>query len=222
MNIKKIMFVTRELFGKKVQIQIPNDVFPSQEQIDYIDKNTGENCQHGWFKSVSDGEARVNEDDSDGNIHLHYRCWLPPSIKKDEVKGIVIFTHGISSQSGHSSRIDGRPLDIALVVDTFTSKGIAVYARVSTVLLVVERLRTVDNFALEDLPYLFFLSRASAGFDFDFDFDLNSLIIPTQISLLRIILYNYVRTNVRRINTATVFRKANDFMYLPGRIPVTI
>jgi len=139
--MKKIMFVSREIFGKKnVQIQIPNDVFPSQEQIDHIDKGTGENCQHGWFKSVSDGKAaRVvnnednnnndsDNDDDDVNAHLHYRCWLPPSTQKDEVKGIVIFHHGIQSQSGHSSRIDGRPLDAALLVDTFTSKGIAVYS----------------------------------------------------------------------------------------------
>ena len=130
------MFVTRELFGKKVQVQIPNEDFPSQQQIDYIDERTGENCQHRWYKSVSDSKARrAKDEDDDGTVNLHYRYWLPPPSANggdEELKGIVVFTHGISSQSGHSSRIDGRPLDTALVVDTFTSKGIAVYARVST------------------------------------------------------------------------------------------
>ena len=131
--------VNRELFGKDVNVEIPDDVFPSQEEIDYIDKNTGNNCQHGWYKSCTSKDNN-NEEEEDGNgnesnarndIQLHYRYWLPPDTDKEDIKGIVIYTHGIHSQSGHASRLQNRPLDVALLVDTFTNKGMAVYAGVS-------------------------------------------------------------------------------------------
>jgi len=109
------MFKSRELFGKTVEIQIPDDVFPSNEVIQEMDDVTGENCQHGWFEGSADGES----------TNLHYRYWLP----KGAPKGIVVYTHGIMSQNGHALRLDGRPLDTALTVDTFREKGFAVYAK---------------------------------------------------------------------------------------------
>jgi len=118
--------VVRELFGKKgVNIEISDDDFPTKEEIEYIDNTTGKDCQHGWYKSSSSNK-NGNDD-----MYLHYRYWLPPptSDGDGEVKGVVVFTHGISSHTGHASRINDRPLNVALVVDTFTSKGMAVYAR---------------------------------------------------------------------------------------------
>mmetsp|Transcript_25407 Transcript_25407/g.53553 ORF Transcript_25407/g.53553 Transcript_25407/m.53553 type:complete len:387 (+) Transcript_25407:312-1472(+) len=124
-NKNTMAFEARELFGKTVRIEIPGDNFPTQEQIDGIDEITGKDCRHGWYESVSKGNQNTDEaQNANANANLHYRYWLP-----DDPKGIVIFTHGISSQSGHASRIDGRPLDMALMVDTFTKKGFAVYAR---------------------------------------------------------------------------------------------
>jgi len=111
------MYETRELFGKTVEVQIPTDVFPTNEQIEAMDAVTGTNCKHGWYEG-SEGKTTVN---------LHYRYWLPEG--NQPPKGIVVFTMGIMSQTAHALRIDGRPLDVALVVDTFTAKGMAVYAK---------------------------------------------------------------------------------------------
>ncbi|KAG7349798.1 serine aminopeptidase, S33 [Nitzschia inconspicua] len=109
--------VVQEVFGKIVNIDIPADVFPTKKEIEEIEA-VAPNCQHGWYQSV-------NKHDNGEPVDLHYRYWLPEGNKP---KGILIFTHGIHSHSGHGSRIDGRPLDIALLVDTFTSLGLAVYA----------------------------------------------------------------------------------------------
>jgi len=114
------MFETRELFGKTVQVQIPADVFPTDETIQEIDNVTGDNCQHGWYESTSDQGTYGGS----GPANLHYRYWLPSG----DVKGILVFSHGIQLHSGHAVRIDGRLLDMALLVDTFTAKGIGVYA----------------------------------------------------------------------------------------------
>ena len=123
------MFESRELFGKTVKVQIPADVFPTNEQIEAMDAVTGDNCQHGWYESTSKTFLKDDDDDNDGPANLHYRYWLPPGNKPP--KGVVIFYMGINCQTGHASRINGRPTDIALVVDTFAAKGMAVYARVS-------------------------------------------------------------------------------------------
>jgi len=113
------MYEARELFGKTVTVQIPSDVFPTAEQIETMDAVTGAGCTHGWYESVSQ--------EGDKNVNLHYRRWLPSG--DQPLKGIVVFSMGILSETGHAARIDGRPLDMALVVDTFIAKGIAVYAR---------------------------------------------------------------------------------------------
>mmetsp|Transcript_25356 Transcript_25356/g.44551 ORF Transcript_25356/g.44551 Transcript_25356/m.44551 type:complete len:359 (+) Transcript_25356:73-1149(+) len=110
--------VVKELYGKIVNIDIPEDVFPTNEEIDGID-NLIPGCQHGFYKSVS------TKDNCDEPVDLHYRYWLPSDIPR----GIVIYNHGIHSHSAHASRIDGRALDLALFVDTFLNMGLAVYAR---------------------------------------------------------------------------------------------
>mmetsp|Transcript_18616 Transcript_18616/g.42518 ORF Transcript_18616/g.42518 Transcript_18616/m.42518 type:complete len:384 (+) Transcript_18616:388-1539(+) len=132
----------RELFGKNVLVEIPTEVFPSQPQIDEIDAATGANCRHGWYESSSPteevpagkGDERGKDDESgktetSGGVCLHYRSWFPEDTPEDELKGVLVFTHGIHSQSGHASLINDRPLDVALVVKTFVDKGMAVYAR---------------------------------------------------------------------------------------------
>jgi hypothetical protein len=93
--------VVKELYGKMVDIDIPADVFPTKEEIDAID-DVVKGCQHGWYKSVSKTEK------GDDTVDLHFRYWLPDG----KPKGILIYTHGIHSHSGHGSRIDGRPLDV--------------------------------------------------------------------------------------------------------------
>ena len=110
-------FEKRELFGKTVEIQIPSEVFPTDEQIKAMDEITGPNCQHGWYEGYEAGET----------VNLHYRYWLPPKAPK----GILIFTHGIMVETSHGLNAEGRKLDMSLVVDTFLAKGFTVYAKVS-------------------------------------------------------------------------------------------
>lgn len=114
------MFETRELWGKTVTVQIPADVFPTEEKIQELDDVAGPNCQHGWYESKFDQGTYGGS----GPASLHYRYWLPSG----DPKGILIFYHGIHNHAGHAARIDGRPVDMALIVDTFTAKGMAVYA----------------------------------------------------------------------------------------------
>jgi hypothetical protein len=91
----------QDIYGKVVDIDIPESVFPTPKEIEEFEA-VAPGCQHGWYQSVS-------KNDKGEPIDLHYRYWMPKSGKP---KGIVIYTHGIHSHSGHGSRIDGRPLDV--------------------------------------------------------------------------------------------------------------
>ena len=93
--------VVKEIYGKMVDLDIPADVFPTSEEIKAIDELLP-GCQHGWYKSVT--LNKINKEP----IDLHYRYWLPSG----PPRGILIYTHGIHSHSGHGSRINGRPLDV--------------------------------------------------------------------------------------------------------------
>lgn len=90
----------KDIHGKMVDIDIPSNVFPTMEDIAAIDAVVP-NSNHGWYPSVSKHQNGVPYD-------LHYRYWEP----KGEPKGVLIYTHGVHSHSGHGSRIDGRPLDV--------------------------------------------------------------------------------------------------------------
>jgi hypothetical protein len=83
-----------------VDIDIPANVFPTSQEMEKIESNLP-NCHHGWYQSVSKNSGGTP-------IDLHYRYWLPSG----KPEGILIYTHGIHSHSGHASRIDGRPLDV--------------------------------------------------------------------------------------------------------------
>eukprot|EP00529_Nitzschia_sp_RCC80_P026115 CAMPEP_0113455574 /NCGR_PEP_ID=MMETSP0014_2-20120614/8445_1 /TAXON_ID=2857 /ORGANISM="Nitzschia sp." /LENGTH=345 /DNA_ID=CAMNT_0000347007 /DNA_START=287 /DNA_END=1324 /DNA_ORIENTATION=- /assembly_acc=CAM_ASM_000159 len=108
----------KEVFGKIVNIDIPEDVFPTSEDIERVEKEVP-NCHHGWYKSVTD------------QVDLHYRQWdaVATSGKSSTPKGILIFTHGIHSHCGHGGHIGGMARDASLLVETFTTMGLKVYAR---------------------------------------------------------------------------------------------
>eukprot|EP00934_Nitzschia_sp_Nitz4_P005467 Nitzschia sp. Nitz4//scaffold183_size43938//3886//6747//NITZ4_007264-RA/size43938-processed-gene-0.12-mRNA-1//-1//CDS//3329539596//5457//frame0 len=100
-----------DIFGAEgVNIEISSDVFPTQEEIEAMEaKMPG--GEHGWFES------------SFQSCRLHYRCWLP----KGEVKGAMIYNHGVHSQSGKGSILGDRRLGTNLLIDNFNSRGIAFY-----------------------------------------------------------------------------------------------
>jgi hypothetical protein len=95
--------VIKEVYGKFVDIDIPADVFPTQQEIEAVDALLP-NCQHGWYKSVTD--------DAD----LHYRYWAPTTTNPEKPRGVIIYTHGIHSHSGHGWRHEGRALDVVSCV----------------------------------------------------------------------------------------------------------
>lgn len=103
------------IFGVDRAIDVPEDVFPSDQGIiDEIEKKSSDRtCIHGWFDSCYRG------------VKLHYRKWLPSMTPK----AIVIFAHGIQSHSGNGHVLpDGRRLNGALRVDAFVRSGYAVYS----------------------------------------------------------------------------------------------
>ena len=105
------------LWGKKVFVDIPPEVFPTDEELkEREDLFPG--CQHGWFTSPSSG------------AQLHYRIWLPPSQKKKQsAKGVLVFHHGIQGQSGRGFVLkDGRKVAIANLADRIVAAGYAFYA----------------------------------------------------------------------------------------------
>jgi len=110
------------VFGVERKIDIPADQFPSIEQLDIMEAPLTDNgCQHGWFDSVHN------------KLQLHYRKFLP---KNNNPRGIVIFMHGLQSQSGvayvlHQSEDDPRSprrVDMALLSHDYVQQGFAVYA----------------------------------------------------------------------------------------------
>lgn len=98
----------QDIYGKVVDIDIPADVFPTPPELDELEA-VAPNCIHGWYPSVTLSKTATNTP-----IDLHYRKWLPQGVGNP--KGILIYTHGIHSHSGHGSRIDGRPLDVVSLV----------------------------------------------------------------------------------------------------------
>ncbi|CAJ1944333.1 unnamed protein product [Cylindrotheca closterium] len=102
----------RTVFGSKVTIEIDDDCFPTDKEIETMDVNLP-GCQHDYFESKSHGGAK-----------LHYRYWLPP---KGNVKGVAVFFHGINSHSGRGFVVDGRKLSFSLMTEQFLNQGIALY-----------------------------------------------------------------------------------------------
>ena len=101
-----------ELWGEKVDIQIPEDVFPDQKWREEKD-DLFAHPKHGWFESTFESKK------------LHYRCNLP----KGKPRAVLIWHHGILGQSGFGMKLtEGRFTDFALKVRMMNEAGIAVYA----------------------------------------------------------------------------------------------
>ncbi len=96
--------------GKGINIEIPKDVFPTKEELDLMEELVP-GGEHGWFES------------SYKKSRLHYQSWVP----KGEVKGVVVFCHGVCSNCCKGTVVDGQKLSTSLLVDSFHHKGIAFY-----------------------------------------------------------------------------------------------
>mmetsp|Transcript_15730 Transcript_15730/g.32308 ORF Transcript_15730/g.32308 Transcript_15730/m.32308 type:complete len:353 (+) Transcript_15730:121-1179(+) len=97
-----------------LDIEIPEDLFPDEAYRDKKDTLLG-NPEHGFFESCHEGKK------------LHYRKNLPP--KGEPVRAIVVWQHGIHSQSGFGMQCaSGRYLDMPMRVRMMNAKGYAVYA----------------------------------------------------------------------------------------------
>eukprot|EP00980_Cylindrotheca_fusiformis_P013647 scaffold3513_cov102-Cylindrotheca_fusiformis.AAC.8 len=105
----------RKLFGSSEEVTVELEKFPTEMQIEELEKAMP-GCQHGYFKSTAHGGAK-----------LHYRYWLP---KEDgpELKGVVVFFHGISAHGGRGLIMDGRKLSSTLLAEMFLEQGIAIYS----------------------------------------------------------------------------------------------
>ena len=98
-----------------INIEIPNDIFPNQawlnEQEELFNRP-----QHGWFESTYK------------NKKLHYRKNIPNN-KNGEVKGILVYHHGICGHSGFGMKLkNGQYTDQALRIRQMNNVGIAVYS----------------------------------------------------------------------------------------------
>jgi pimeloyl-ACP methyl ester carboxylesterase len=102
--------VSRNLFGTDVNIQI-GEGFPSDEEIKQQDNLLSE-CEHGWIDSTYE------------DAKLHYRYWLP----KGDIKGVVVYFHGINTQSGKALVLNGRRLCTSLLSDTLVGNGLALFS----------------------------------------------------------------------------------------------
>mmetsp|Transcript_25078 Transcript_25078/g.57960 ORF Transcript_25078/g.57960 Transcript_25078/m.57960 type:complete len:356 (-) Transcript_25078:327-1394(-) len=108
-----------ELWGTSVDLQIPQDVFSSEEKMKKFDE-IFDNPEHGFFESTYKKKK------------LHFRKNLPKDEKtKTPIKprAIVIFAHGIQGQSGYGmKKADGGYTSLALHSRAFNAVGIALYS----------------------------------------------------------------------------------------------
>ena len=103
------------LWGKEVLVDIPPEVFPSQEErkarFDLFP-----NCEHGWFTSPCNG------------AQLHYLICRPPS-NQTPPKGIVVFAHGVQGQSARGFVLqNGRKVAISYLAEQLIQAGYALFA----------------------------------------------------------------------------------------------
>jgi len=101
-----------DIFGAKgINIEIPQDVFPTKQELELMDELVP-GGEHGWFES------------SYKHSRLHYQSWIPPG----EVKGVVVFCHGVHSNCSKGAIINGKKFSTSLQVDSFHRLGCAFYA----------------------------------------------------------------------------------------------
>jgi alpha-beta hydrolase superfamily lysophospholipase len=118
----------KTVFGKEVDIDIPNDLFPTTQQIEEHEACLV-GCEHGWMESCHRDAKQPNS-----RFQLHYRQFLPPS---GSPKAIVVFLHGIQTHSGKAYQFEPSGettktkvnLSVALQADTYVHQhGYAFYA----------------------------------------------------------------------------------------------
>ena len=103
--------VEYSLWGKNVDIEIPKDKFPTQQEIEDLDSKMPD-CEHGWFESVAKAQ-------------LHYRIMLPSA---QPPKGIVVFCHGIAANGGKAFILkDGSRLNVSYLQERLLERGYALY-----------------------------------------------------------------------------------------------
>mmetsp|Transcript_3809 Transcript_3809/g.6502 ORF Transcript_3809/g.6502 Transcript_3809/m.6502 type:complete len:385 (-) Transcript_3809:133-1287(-) len=106
---------TYELWGKKVQLAIPKDCFPTDEELKTLHAPLQPHCQHKWFKSQFQGGAL-----------LHYMQLTSTETPK---KGIIVFQHGIQANGGTAHVLrDGRKTDMALLQEYCQQQDFALYS----------------------------------------------------------------------------------------------
>ena len=90
-----------DIFGSKgINIEIPEEVFPTKEELATMEQKLP-GGEHGFFESCDNGQK------------LHYMSWVPSG----EVKGVLVYLHGVNTHSWKGMVIEDRKLAMSLVVD---------------------------------------------------------------------------------------------------------
>ena len=102
--------VKYELWGKRVELDIPQELFPTHEELQALEAALP-GCEHGWFES--------------NGFHLHYRKFMPADGKP---KGVIVYQHGILGQTGNAFVLKtGRKISGSLLSDALTKAGYSLY-----------------------------------------------------------------------------------------------
>ena len=106
---------TYDLWGKKVELCIPKDCFPTKKELEALDKPLMPGCQHKWFQSKHNDGA-----------WLHYIEVTKPT--NGSPKGIIVFQHGINANAGAALVLsNGKKTNMALMRDYCQEQGFALY-----------------------------------------------------------------------------------------------
>lgn len=101
------------LWGTTVDLDLPKETFPSDEEMKKMDDDVL-NSDHGFFET--------NRGDK-----LHFRKWLPPN--GTNVKGVVVFQHGIQAHGGLAFKKDnGDIYKIGVLAKLIPQAGYALYS----------------------------------------------------------------------------------------------
>ena len=102
------------LWDTCVNLEIPKDVFVTDEEIQEMDGHFDFPCEHGYFSSTHQ------------NQKLHYRKWTPPA--GTQIKGVLVWQHGIHGEGAMSCKIDGKTYQTAVLVNMAIKAGYIMYS----------------------------------------------------------------------------------------------
>mmetsp|Transcript_13389 Transcript_13389/g.20761 ORF Transcript_13389/g.20761 Transcript_13389/m.20761 type:complete len:244 (+) Transcript_13389:87-818(+) len=104
---------TYELWGHSVDIEIPKDIFPTDEVLKEYEE-TFNHPEHGYFTGTYQDKK------------LHYRKYLPTTTPP---KAVVIYAHGIHGQGGYGmqKKGNGQYTQVALRSRLYPKSGFALY-----------------------------------------------------------------------------------------------